>query len=66
MLKRTLYKAPLSACSGYSAANSVVTDGGTLNISGQPYSVEAMGETLYNVYTDVLYVKFIDMLLIYT
>lgn len=35
---------------------SVVTDGGTLNISEQSYSDEAMGETLYNSYTDVLYV----------
>ena len=35
---------------------SVVTDGGTLNISEQSYSEEAMGETLYNSYTDVLYV----------
>ncbi len=35
---------------------SVVTDGGTLDISGQPYFGEAMGVTLYNSYTDVLYV----------
>lgn len=35
---------------------SVVTDGGTLNISGQSYFEEAMGETLYNSYTDVLYI----------
>lgn len=35
---------------------SVVTDGGTLNISEQSYFEEAMGETLYNSYTDVLYV----------
>ena len=35
---------------------SVVTDGGTLNISEQSYSEEAMGESLYNSYTDVLYV----------
>ena len=34
----------------------VLTDGGTLNISKQPYYEEAMGETLYNSYTDVLYV----------
>lgn len=35
---------------------SVATDGGTLNISEQPYYEEAMGETLYNSYTDVCYV----------
>ena len=35
---------------------SVATDGGTLNISEQSYSGEAMGQTLYNSYTDVLYV----------
>ena len=35
---------------------SVATDGGTLNISEQSYSREAMGQTLYNSYTDVLYV----------
>ena len=35
---------------------SVVTDGGTLNISEQSYFEEAMGVTLYNSYTDVLYV----------
>lgn len=35
---------------------SVVTDGGTLNISEQSYFEEAMGGTLYNSYTDVLYV----------
>lgn len=34
----------------------VLTDGGTLKISEQPYYEEAMGETLYNSYTDVLYV----------
>lgn len=34
----------------------VLTDGGTLNISGEPYYEEAMGETLYNSYTDVLYI----------
>lgn len=35
---------------------SLATDGGTLHISRQPYYEEAMGETLYNSYTDVLYV----------
>ena len=35
---------------------SVATDGGTLHISEQSYSEEAMGETLYNSYTDVIYV----------
>ena len=35
---------------------SVATDGGMLNISEQSYSGEAMGQTLYNSYTDVLYV----------
>lgn len=34
----------------------VLTDGGTLHLSGQPYYEEAMGETIYNSYTDVLYV----------
>lgn len=34
----------------------VLTDGGTLHITGQPYYEEAMGETIYNSYTDVLYV----------
>lgn len=34
----------------------VLTDGGTLHISGRPYYEEAMGETIYNSYTDVLYV----------
>lgn len=32
------------------------TDGGTLNISRQPYYEEAIGETVYNSYTNVLYV----------
>ncbi len=34
----------------------ILTDGGTLKISEQPYYEEAMGETLYNSYTDVLYI----------
>lgn len=35
---------------------SVVTDGGTLTLSDQACHEEAMGETMYNSYTDVLYV----------
>lgn len=35
---------------------SVVTDGGTLNISQQPYYEETMGQTAYNSYTNVLYI----------
>lgn len=35
---------------------SVMTDNGELSLSGRQYHGEAMGETLYNSYTDVLYV----------
>lgn len=35
---------------------SVMTDTGELTLSGQPYYEEAIGETVYNSYTDVLYV----------
>ena len=35
---------------------SIVTDAGELMLSGQPYYEEAIGETVYNSYTDVLYV----------
>ena len=35
---------------------SVMTDAGELILSGQPYYEEAIGETVYNSYTDVLYV----------
>ena len=35
---------------------SVMTDVGELTISGQPYYEEAIGETVYNSYTNVLYV----------
>ena len=35
---------------------SVMTDAGELTLSGQPYYEEAIGETVYNSYTDVLYV----------
>lgn len=35
---------------------SVMTDAGELTLSGQPYYEEAIGETAYNSYTDVLYV----------
>lgn len=34
----------------------VMTDAGELTLSGQPYYEEAIGETVYNSYTDVLYV----------
>lgn len=34
----------------------VMTDAGELTLSGQPYHEEAIGETVYNSYTDVLYV----------
>ncbi len=34
----------------------IVTDGGTLHISPQPYHEEAIGQTAYNTYTNVLYV----------
>ena len=34
----------------------VMTDAGELTLSGQPYYEEAIGETAYNSYTDVLYV----------
>ena len=34
----------------------VMTDAGELILSGQPYYEEAIGETVYNSYTDVLYV----------
>lgn len=33
---------------------SVRTDAGELTLSGQPYYEEAIGETVYNSYTDVL------------
>ena len=33
-----------------------MTDAGELILSGQPYYEEAIGETVYNSYTDVLYV----------
>lgn len=39
-----------------SAHPSMMTDAGELKLSGQPCYEEAMGETLYNSYTDVLYV----------
>ncbi|MDD3277972.1 MAG: ABC transporter permease [Lachnospiraceae bacterium] len=35
---------------------SVATDGGTLNLSEQSCYGEAMGETIYNAYTNILYV----------
>ena len=35
---------------------SIKTDAGELALSGQSYYEEAMGETLYNSYTDVLYI----------
>lgn len=35
---------------------SVMTDAGELHLSGQAYYQEAIGETAYNSYTDVLYV----------
>ena len=35
---------------------SVMTDAGELSLSGQPYYEEAIGETAYNSYTNVLYV----------
>lgn len=35
---------------------SVMTDAGELTLSGQPYYEEAIGETVYNSYTDVLYI----------
>ena len=35
---------------------SVMTDAGELILSGQPYYEEAIGETVYNSYTDVLYI----------
>lgn len=35
---------------------SVMTDAGKLTLSGQPYYEDAIGETVYNSYTDVLYV----------
>lgn len=35
---------------------SVMTDAGELTLSGQPYYDEAIGETVYNSYTNVLYV----------
>src|SRR5699024_2171542 len=34
----------------------VMTDAGEFILSGQPYNEEAIGETAYNSYTDVLYV----------
>lgn len=34
----------------------VVTDAGTLSIAQQPYYADAIGETLYNSYTNVIYV----------
>lgn len=34
----------------------VETDAGNLTLSGRAYYTEALGETLYNVYTDVLFV----------
>lgn len=35
---------------------SIMTDAGELTLSEQPYFEEAMGETLYNFYTDVVFV----------
>ena len=35
---------------------SVMTDAGELTLSGQPYYVEAIGETVYNSYTNILYI----------
>lgn len=35
---------------------SIITDAGELTLSEQPYYGEAIGETVYNSYTDVLYV----------
>lgn len=35
---------------------SVRTDAGTLTLSGQPYHEDSIGETVYNSYTDVVYV----------
>lgn len=35
---------------------SVITDAGKLTLSEQPYHADAIGETAYNSYTDVLYV----------
>ncbi len=35
---------------------SVMTDAGELTLSGQPYYEEAIGETVYNSYTNVLYI----------
>ena len=35
---------------------SVMTDAGELTLSGQPYYEEAIGETVYNSYTNILYV----------
>ena len=35
---------------------SISTDAGELTLSSQSYNEEAMGETLYNSYTDVLYI----------
>lgn len=34
----------------------LMTDAGELTISGQAYYTEALGETLYNIYTDVVFV----------
>ena len=34
----------------------VMTDAGELTLSGEPYYEEAIGETVYNSYTDVLYI----------
>ena len=34
----------------------VMTDTGELTLSGEPYYEEAIGETVYNSYTDVLYI----------
>lgn len=34
----------------------IMTDAGELTLSGQPYHEEAIGETVYNRYTNVLYV----------
>lgn len=36
--------------------SSIMTDAGELILSKQPYYTEAIGETVYNSYTDVLYV----------
>lgn len=35
---------------------SVMTDAGELTLSGQPYYEEAIGETVYNSYTNILYI----------